>query len=41
MIARFLRWLLGVDHGQDEDLGTDGQPEHWLPLVSGKDELLP
>lgn len=42
MIARFLRWLRGEgDFDQAEDYGTDGPPEHWLPLVSGKDEWVP
>lgn len=44
MIARFLRWLLGGDNDvleQVEDLSSDGPPEHWLPLVSGKDEWMP
>jgi hypothetical protein len=46
MIRRFLHWLLLGDIDNDlqaqiEDYGTDGPPEHWLPLVSGKDEWVP
>lgn len=39
MIRRFLRWLLQWwDDPQGEDPGTDGPPEHWLPLVGDDDK---
>ena len=42
MIAWLIRWLWGEDDPEQvEESGTDGPPEHWLPLVSGEDDLLP